>query len=493
MIETTRMIEDERYKRQMLLWGEDGQKKLANARVAVVGLSAQGVYTALCLTSLGVGRVVLVDGEDVEEGEMFLDMEVPRGARASCYPDLLQRINSQVHIEGYPTCLNAKVDQLTLEGTTAIVDATNSIRSKQLAIGFGNEKGIPVLSTSSRKGYTKLMLSNDFGPDLDPAGLMGAFEGLPQDPLMALAMCGVTTEEVKKVIFQELDQILREPVRYQLGEGYRFGFPQNGEESPIPDEKVYAGLNIALFGGGGGLGNWGSIVAAQMGFGRVDIFDYDVFDSTNINRQVLAYDGIDQLKATHVAEKIVKMSKGRTQSTGHNKMILPGFETEGDYDLVFDFVDNIYTRALNSAYGVTQNVPLISAGALPKNARWDTHVADQTQCMDCLFDIYEKGRQEEMIRRASCAANPDPSVVMTNAIAAVLAMLESYSVFEPNKFGQPFNGEQTYRASGQKRFGTSPLAKPCECYSKSPPSLEISQADVDAFVEAHPHLLRTEV
>lgn len=483
-IKTAMMIEEDRYKRQEMLWGTDGQKRLANARIAVVGLGPQGIYTSLCLAALGAGSIVLVDGSSAEGGEMFLDMEVPSGKRASSYPGLLGRINPQVAFEGYPLNLETKIDQIVLDGATAIVDATNSVRSKELAILYGKEKNIPVLSTSSMHGYTKLVLCSEAE---SPANFMTMFEGHPQDPLMALAICGVVTEEVRKIIFGE--EPLKEPVRYRLGNGYRFGFPEKGEEIPVPDAKLFSELKAAFL-GGGALGCWGAIQGSLMGFGRIDVFDYDTFESHNINRQVLAYDGIGKLKALHIAEKIERMTRGRTKSKGYNMLIVPGFRTEEKYDIVFDFVDNAYTRAVNAAFAVANGIPLISAGALPYSARWDTHVAGKTRCMNCLLDIYEEGRKEEMIRRASCAANPDPSVVMSNAVAANSALLDAYTVFEPGKFGEPFNGEQAYRSNNPRRFGTSPLKGACDCHNRPVPALEISQEEVEKFAKENPELLR---
>jgi hypothetical protein len=132
---------------------------------------------------------------------------------------------------------------------------------------------------------------------------------------------------------------------------------------------------------------------------------------------------------------------------------------------------------------------MISAGAYPFSARIISQVRGKTRCLDHLYQVYARGKEEEMIRRASCAANPNPSVVMSNAVAAAMAMLEVYSIFEPEKFGEPFNGEQTYRANLRKRFGTNPLTDPCDCYEHTPPTLEISDDDVKRFAEANPQAL----
>lgn len=484
----TDMIEQERYARQTLLWGAQGQEKLAHARVSIVGADSHAVYTALCLASLGVGTIALIDGEKTVQDSFFLDHPITHSHRALGYAAHINQVNPQISMEGYPTSMTSRVDQEVLCGSTVIIDATNSIRSKELSIAYGREHRIPVLSTSSRWGYTKLMYCS---PDADnDAFLMPMFEGHRQSEIMSLALCGIIAEETRKLIFNE-NTLLRAPVRLTLGPQYRYDHPQSHEELPLPDPTKYSSVKVAFL-GAGALGCWGALSAVSMGLGRVDVYDYDTFESHNINRQVLGYDGIDQLKAVHIASKIKRMSRRKTASTGYNVKIGPGFETETQYDVVFDFVDNLYTRAINTAYAMTHKIPMISAASDPYSARWISQVDDTTQCLDCLYNVYQRGREEEMIRRASCAANPNPSVVMSNAIAASMALLELYSLIEPEKFGNPFNGEQTYRATNPKRFGTSPLNDPCSCYQTQIPDLAISDEQVKTFAQEHPEALRRE-
>lgn len=481
------MIEEDRYKRQTLLWGGDNQKILTDARVAVVGADQQGRYLALGLTALGIGNVVLIDGEETKEGEQFLGEELPAGSRAVEIARILRKVNTQISIEAYPTNLEGRVSQQTLFGSDHIVDATNSTLSKQLAVQYAREKGIAIHSTSGKWGYSKLTRCDP--SETNGESLMPMFDGEEQDALMALVMCGVTTEEVRKSLFNDSDNFLNRPVRFVLGGDYRFGFPEPGREIPRPDKELYADMKVAFL-GSGAIGCWAAIAAAEMGFGRADQFDYDAFDSTNINRQVLGYDGIGILKAKHIAKKIRQMSKGKVKSVGRNVKILPGFDTRWNYDLVFDFVDNPYTRAVNTAHAIQRGIPMISSASQPYSARSLTQVDGETQCQDCVLDMYDKGRRDEMIRRASCATNPDPSVVMSNAIAGAMAVLETFTVVEPGKFGRPFNGELIYRSSLPSRFGTSELSNPCDCYNTPVPDLNISDADVANFAKENPHLLR---
>jgi molybdopterin/thiamine biosynthesis adenylyltransferase len=487
MVDTTQiMIEEERYKRQTLIWGNDGQKRLQNARVSVVGMDKQGLYAALCLTALGVGNISLIDGESVGKNENFLGVGLQAGKpRAKAYGDIMQLINPQINIEAYQTNLESRLDIGILTKSDVVLETTNNPRLKSSVLDYSWRNGIPVLSTSSKRGYTKTMFCNP--ATKNPAYLMPMFEGHEQDGLMALVKCGVLAEEVRKFIFKETEQYLSVPVRYSVL-GKRFG--HTTQEVPEMDREAFSKINAAFL-GGGALGCWAALAAEELGFQRLDVFDYDVFESHNINRQILGFDGIGKPKAPHIADKIKVMTNGRTKSEGFNVKILPGFKTERKYDVVYDFVDNAYTRALNTAFAIANDIPMISAGALPFSARSITQVADKTQCLNCIYDIYADGRREEMIRRASCAANPNPSVVMSNACGAAMSMIDTLYVVEPEKFGEPFNGELTYRSTNPQRFGTNRLNNPCNCYTTKPmPNLEISDKDVKKFVAEHPEALK---
>ena len=59
---------DERYSRQVLFpsIGEEGQRKLAGAKVAVIGCGATGSAIASLLARSGVGHISIIDRDYVE-------------------------------------------------------------------------------------------------------------------------------------------------------------------------------------------------------------------------------------------------------------------------------------------------------------------------------------------------------------------------------------------------------------------------------------------
>ena len=55
-----------RYERQLMLFGESGQEKLKNSKVAIVGLGGLGSAVAYYLAAAGVGTLMLIDKDNVE-------------------------------------------------------------------------------------------------------------------------------------------------------------------------------------------------------------------------------------------------------------------------------------------------------------------------------------------------------------------------------------------------------------------------------------------
>src|SRR6266540_4014140 len=60
--------DNDRYSRQILFHGigEDGQRRILDARVAVVGCGALGSFQACALARAGVGHLTIIDRDYVE-------------------------------------------------------------------------------------------------------------------------------------------------------------------------------------------------------------------------------------------------------------------------------------------------------------------------------------------------------------------------------------------------------------------------------------------
>ena len=135
-----RLIEEQRYARQANLWGENAQQKWAESRVAVVGMGPLGNYISLLLTLAGVGNIVLIGKEENQERQ-FAGIPLEDGLRAEVMKKALHQINPSISIEAYPTDLKNEADRLFLKNAI-IVDATNSIESKEITYHYCSKKNI---------------------------------------------------------------------------------------------------------------------------------------------------------------------------------------------------------------------------------------------------------------------------------------------------------------------------------------------------------------
>lgn len=66
---------DERFLRNEMLWGKEGQAKLAGSHVILFGLGGVGSYTAECLARSGVGELTLVDSDTVSVSNINRQLE----------------------------------------------------------------------------------------------------------------------------------------------------------------------------------------------------------------------------------------------------------------------------------------------------------------------------------------------------------------------------------------------------------------------------------
>ncbi len=97
------MAED-RYVRQISLpeFGEAGQRRLRAARVLIAGCGALGTNSAETLARAGVGRILLVDFDRVEQSnlqrQVLMREEDVGQLKAQAIAEVLQGINSDIEV-----------------------------------------------------------------------------------------------------------------------------------------------------------------------------------------------------------------------------------------------------------------------------------------------------------------------------------------------------------------------------------------------------------
>lgn len=138
-----------RYLRSLGTVGWEGQIKLLRSTVAVVGLGGLGGNVVEALARMGVGRLIVVDGDafvdhnlnrQVLATEADLGMLKTEVARAR-----VARINSAVEIIAHPEKASSESLPRLLDGAQVIVDALDRLPSRLMLQEAAREMGIPMV------------------------------------------------------------------------------------------------------------------------------------------------------------------------------------------------------------------------------------------------------------------------------------------------------------------------------------------------------------
>lgn len=123
---------DIRYRYQEILWGKDGQRRLREARVVIVGVGGTGAACAEVLARAGVGTLRLVDRDVVEYSDLHRthlydarDAAVPT-PKAEAAARRIAAINADVQVEPVITYVGADNAKPLAEGADVIVDGTDN-------------------------------------------------------------------------------------------------------------------------------------------------------------------------------------------------------------------------------------------------------------------------------------------------------------------------------------------------------------------------------
>lgn len=163
---------NERYQRQILLpqIGEEGQNKLFNARVLIIGMGGLGNPIALYLSAAGVGHLGLVDDDIINISNLsrqILYDESDLGlSKVECASRHLRNKNSEIEITPYNfrlTHLNAK--SLIAE-YDIIIDGCDNHATRYLLSDICKEQHKPYVYSAigAFQGHVAILCYEDDAP-----------------------------------------------------------------------------------------------------------------------------------------------------------------------------------------------------------------------------------------------------------------------------------------------------------------------------------------
>ncbi len=140
-----------RYQRQMLLPGfaEDGQLRLLDSTVLILGCGALGCVTADMLARAGVGHLIIVDRDFIELSNLqrqvlFDERDVADAIpKAEAAKRRIERINSQVRVTAIVDDINHTNIARFADGADVLVDGLDNFETRYLANDLAVKSGRP--------------------------------------------------------------------------------------------------------------------------------------------------------------------------------------------------------------------------------------------------------------------------------------------------------------------------------------------------------------
>jgi molybdopterin/thiamine biosynthesis adenylyltransferase/rhodanese-related sulfurtransferase len=144
----------ERYGRHLLLpeVGPEGQAKLLDAKVLLLGAGGLGAPTALYLAAAGVGTLGIVDDDEVDlsnlQRQVIHTTDRIGRPKVDSAETTIAALNPDVEVVKYPVRLDSSNIMEIVEGYDVIVDGVDNFPTRYLLNDATVRLGIPVVSAS---------------------------------------------------------------------------------------------------------------------------------------------------------------------------------------------------------------------------------------------------------------------------------------------------------------------------------------------------------
>ena len=188
-----------RWSRQTILpeVGMDGQKKILNATVVIVGMGGLGCPAAQSLITAGLGKLILIDGDIVELSNLhrqpLYGSDDLNRLKVEVAKERLEQLNNKAVIIPIDKYFNEENGMSFIQDANVIIDATDNIQTRQLIDKFSKETNVPmvygglfryegqvaVLNVNGSPGYCELFPEPPSGGDTcADAGVLGMLPGI---------------------------------------------------------------------------------------------------------------------------------------------------------------------------------------------------------------------------------------------------------------------------------------------------------------------------
>ncbi len=141
----------DQYSRTQLLLGEEGLRRLKNARVALFGLGGVGGYTAEALARSGIGALDLIDNDTISLTNLNRQILATHSSIGRYKVDValerIQDIDPNIRVRTYKTFfLPETEEEFDFTQYHYVVDAIDTVTGKLALIARAKAAGVPIIS-----------------------------------------------------------------------------------------------------------------------------------------------------------------------------------------------------------------------------------------------------------------------------------------------------------------------------------------------------------
>ncbi len=160
----SKLAEEEltRYSRQIMIpnWNVEGQLRLKNAKVTIVGVGGLGCPVALYLTAAGVGRITLIDKEKIELSNLnrqilHWSMDIGKFKTFSAI-EKLSKLNPLIKFESYEREIEKENIRELIKGSNVVVDCLDNWKTRFILNEACVSERIPLVHAGVHSWYGQI-------------------------------------------------------------------------------------------------------------------------------------------------------------------------------------------------------------------------------------------------------------------------------------------------------------------------------------------------
>ncbi|HWQ45119.1 MAG TPA: HesA/MoeB/ThiF family protein [Methanosarcina barkeri] len=142
-------ITNEKYIRQIMLFGEEGQEKLKNAKIFVAGAGGLGSPVSTYLAVAGIGKIIIADFDSVDLSNLnrqFLHHEKDIGrAKIKSAEEKLLSLNPEIKVETIREKITDENAGSLVPPCDLIIDALDNFDTRHVLNRLAVERNIPLI------------------------------------------------------------------------------------------------------------------------------------------------------------------------------------------------------------------------------------------------------------------------------------------------------------------------------------------------------------